>query len=61
MIFERPEVAKFICRKIYQFFVYYHIDDKIENNIIAPLAELFIKSNFEIKPVLEKLFQSEHF
>ena len=61
MIFERPEVAKFICRRIYQFFVYYHIDDKIENNIIAPLAELFIKSNFEIKPVLEKLFQSEHF
>jgi len=61
MIFERPEVAKFICRRIYQFFVYYHIDDKVENNIIAPLAEIFIKNNFEIKPVLEKLFQSEHF
>ena len=61
MIFERPEVAKFICRKIYQFFVYYYIDDKVENNIIVPLADLFIKSNFEIKPVLEKLFQSEHF
>ena len=61
MIFERPEVAKFICRKIYQFFVYYHIDDTVENNIIAPLAEIFIKNNFEIKPVLEKLFQSEHF
>ena len=61
MIFERPEVAKFICRRIYQFFVYYHIDDKIEKNIIAPLADIFIKNNFEIKPVLEKLFQSEHF
>ena len=61
MIFERPEVAKFICRKIYQFFVYYYIDDKIENNIIVPLADIFIKNNFEIKPVLEKLFQSEHF
>jgi uncharacterized protein (DUF1800 family) len=61
MIFERPEVAKFICRKIYQFFVYYYIDDKIEKNIIAPLADIFIKNNFEIKPVLEKLFQSEHF
>ena len=61
MIFERPEVAKFICRRIYQFFVYYHIDDKIEKNIITPLADIFIKNNFEIKPVLEKLFQSEHF
>jgi uncharacterized protein (DUF1800 family) len=61
MIFERPEVAKFICRKIYQFFVYYYIDDKIETNIIGPLADIFIKNNFEIKPVLEKLFQSEHF
>lgn len=61
MIFEKPEVAKFICRRIYQFFVYYHIDDKIEKNIITPLADIFIKNNFEIKPVLEKLFQSEHF
>ena len=61
MIFERPEVAKFICRKIYQFFVYYYIDEKIEANIIVPLAEIFVKNNFEIKPVLDALFQSEHF
>lgn len=61
MIFERPEVAKFICRKIYQFFVYYYIDDTIETNIITPLADIFIKNNFEIKPVLDALFKSEHF
>ena len=61
MIFERPEVAKFICRKLYQFFVYYYIDEKIEANIITPLAAIFTKNNFEIKPVLEALFQSEHF
>jgi uncharacterized protein (DUF1800 family) len=61
MIFERPEVAKFICRKIYQFFVYYYIDDTIETNIITPLADIFVKNNFEIKPVLDVLFKSEHF
>lgn len=61
MIFEKPEVAKYICRKIYQFFVYYHIDDNVENKIIVPLADILIKNNFEIKPVLDALFKSEHF
>jgi len=61
MIFQKPEVAKFICRKIYRYFVYYNIDDVVEKNIITPLANTFIANNFEIKPVLKLLFSSEHF
>jgi len=61
MIFQKPEVAKFICRKIYRYFVYYAIDDVVEKNIITPLANAFIANNFEIKPVLKLLFSSEHF
>lgn len=61
MIFQQTDVAKFICRKLYRYFVYYYIDDQVESNIITPLATTFIKNNYEIKPVLKLLFQSEHF
>ena len=62
MIFGKSEnVSKYICRRIYRFFVYYDIDENIENNVITPLAQHFVASNWNIKPVLEKLFKSEHF
>jgi uncharacterized protein (DUF1800 family) len=61
MIFAQQEVAKFIVRKIYRWFVYYAIDTGTETNVIAPLADIFRSSNYEIKPVLTALFKSEHF
>jgi hypothetical protein len=51
----------FLCRKLYRFFVYAQIDATTEDNIIKPLAALLRKSNYEIKPVLEKLLKSQHF
>lgn len=61
MIFATPEVAKYICRRIYRWFVYYDIDATVEANIITPLADLFRANNYEIKPVLNALLKSEHF
>ena len=61
MIFAQQEVAKFIVRKFYRFFVYYAIDSTIEANVITPLADIFRSNNYEIKPVLSALFKSEHF
>jgi uncharacterized protein (DUF1800 family) len=61
MIFDHPETARYICRKLYRFFVYYVIDDTVEANVITPLADIFRRNNYEIKPVLEALFSSEHF
>lgn len=61
MIFRQPETAKNICRNLYRWFVYYHIDDTIEETIITPLAQVFIKNNYEIKTVLHLLLGSEHF
>lgn len=61
MIFATNQVAEFICRKIYRFFVYYTIDATVETNIIQPLATIFRNNNYEIKPVLDSLFKSEHF
>jgi len=61
MIFSKNEVALHFCRKLYGFFVYYDIDVVVEANVIKPLANIFRNSNYEILPVLQALFASEHF
>ncbi len=61
MIFAQQEVAKYIVRKFYRWFVYYDIDANIESNVITALADIFRNSNYDIKPVLSALFKSEHF
>lgn len=55
---ERGEaVAKFICGKIYRFFVY----DEINEEVVNGLATTFIENDFELLPVFKQLFKSEHF
>src|SRR6185436_3006704 len=62
MIFSKSaEVSRFIVKKLYRYFVYYKIDAATEANVITPLAQLFVSSNWEIKPVLSALLKSEHF
>ncbi len=61
MIFAQPETAKNLCRRFYRYFVNQKITTEIETDIIVPLANLLIASNYEVKPVLEKLLQSQHF
>ena len=61
MLMATDEVAKFICRKLYTFFIYYQIDATTELNVITPLADIFRLNNYEIKPVLKALFSSQHF
>ena len=61
MIFTQQETARFIVRKLYRFFMYYKIEADIENDIIGPLADTFRNSGYELKPILEQLFKSEHF
>jgi uncharacterized protein (DUF1800 family) len=62
MIFNKgEEVSRFIVTKIYRWFVYYEIDATTQANVIEPLAQLLRTSNWDIKPVLSRLFKSEHF
>jgi len=61
MIGNAQEAAKFICRQIYSFFVYYKIDDNIEANIIGPLATVFRNSGYDISAVMSVLLKSDHF
>lgn len=63
MLFTQQEttIAKYICRRLYRFFVYYDIDANVETNVITPLATLLINNNWEIAPVISTLLKSEHF
>jgi uncharacterized protein (DUF1800 family) len=61
MIFGNKETARFICRKLYKWFVYYKIDDTVESTVIIPLADQLIAGGFNLKPVLKTLLSSEHF
>lgn len=61
MLFDNIETSRHICRKLYRFFVYYEIDNQIEQDVIIPLADYLKQQNFDIKKVLEKLFSSQHF
>jgi len=67
ILFAHPETPKFICRKLYRFFVNPNVTQEIENNVIIPLANIFKGVNagtgrsFEIKPIIQKLLSSEHF
>lgn len=61
MIFANNEVALYICRRIYRFFVYYTIDETVEEQVIKPMADIFRQSKYTIKPVLKALFSSQHF
>jgi uncharacterized protein (DUF1800 family) len=61
MILRNAETPRYICRRLYLWFVNSDITPDIETNVIQPLGDLFRKNNFEIKPVLTALFQSQHF
>ncbi len=61
MIFNQDEVANYICRCIYRFFIYYEIDASVETHVIAPLADTFRTNNYQIAPVITQLLMSEHF
>jgi uncharacterized protein (DUF1800 family) len=61
MLFETDEVALYLCRRIYVWFIHYQITPEIEEAIIVPLAQVLRQNNYEIKPVLRLLLGSQHF
>jgi len=61
MILRQPETARNIVRKLYRWFVNMDLTAAVERDFIEPLAQVFRRSNYEIRPVLEALFTSQHF
>ncbi|MBT8188687.1 MAG: DUF1800 domain-containing protein [Croceitalea sp.] len=61
---ERPnEIGRFICTKLYEYFVHPDSSDDAGNaqTIITAMASTFVSNNFELAPVLSQLFKSQHF
>ena len=63
MLLAHPQTARFICRKLYRWYVNTTVTQAIEDTIIGPLATFFASpaNNFEIQPVLVRLLTSQHF
>jgi uncharacterized protein (DUF1800 family) len=53
----RPESARFICTKLFKFFVF----DNPTPADVAPFVQVYRDSNLEIRPVLEAMFRSPVF
>jgi uncharacterized protein (DUF1800 family) len=56
ILFEQPATAEYVCGKLYRWFV----DDEPSAADVHELAVVFRANDYEIKPVLEKIFRSEH-
>ena len=61
MLFSTNECALYLSRRLYQFFCYPIIDDTAEKNVIAPMADLLRKNNYELMVPLRALLGSAHF
>ncbi|MGB2127902.1 MAG: DUF1800 domain-containing protein [Flavicella sp.] len=60
MVLAQDETAKFICRKMYRFFVSRNITTEVENDIIVPLSAAF-RENYDLKVTITQLLKSKHF
>ncbi|MEM6783226.1 MAG: DUF1800 family protein [Bacteroidota bacterium] len=59
IIFEErgPQIAHYVCRRLYQEFVY----DIPNEQVVAAMAEEMLAQDFVIEPVLKRLLRSKHF
>jgi len=57
LVLDQPVVAEFICGKLYKFFV----SRETDKAFVTELANIFRQNNYEIKPVVQAIFESDHF
>lgn len=61
MIFNQPETAKSYARRLYRYFVRRTIDTETETDIIVPLANNLMATNYNIESTVKLLLKSVHF
>ena len=61
IIFAKDEVARHISRRLFIWFVNHDINDEVEAEVIAPMAQLIIENDYEMKPVIAALLSSDYF
>ena len=57
LLLEQKQTAKFICKKVYKYFV----NDTVDEEKVQLLAEGFYKSGYDIKKLMEDIFTSTWF
>ncbi|MBX3043105.1 MAG: DUF1800 family protein [Candidatus Kapabacteria bacterium] len=58
---QRPQqIARFICDKIYRYFVYSSPGD-VPDDVISQMSQTLISNNFNLRAVFRQLFSSKHF
>ena len=60
VIVKQPATARFVCTRLYQFFVADEVDENDEA-LIEQLCETYFDSGYDITAVLRDLFNSDHF
>ncbi|MFT4533970.1 MAG: hypothetical protein ACJA1A_003762 [Saprospiraceae bacterium] len=61
IILQQEETARYICKRLYIWFVGSNIDSNVESDVIEPMAALMRDNNYEVKPAIAALLKSEHF
>jgi uncharacterized protein (DUF1800 family) len=63
MLVSNPESPKFICRKLYRWYVNPNVTPEVEDQVITPLAAFFASpsNNYAVAPVIKKLLTSQIF
>jgi uncharacterized protein (DUF1800 family) len=66
LILQRVDCARFIATKLHRFFVADHEPANPEaarnvRRVVHELAEMLARANYELKPMLRRLFLSQHF
>lgn len=61
MVFAQPETAKNYARRLYRYFVRRNIDLEIETDIIEPLANNLLLTDYDLKSSIILLLSSQHF
>ncbi len=63
MLLGHAQTPRFVCRKLYRWYVNPNVTQPVEDTIIGPLAQFLASpaNNWAIRPVLEKLLTSQAF
>lgn len=61
VVLQQAECAKFLCRKLYRYFVNYDLTSAVETTVIQDMANTLLTNNYDVLPVLRELFKSQHF
>ncbi len=61
LVFQAEEPSKYICRKLYRYFIHNDVNVAVEESIVNEMAQSLRDNNYKIQVVLTQLLTSEYF